>query len=285
MEAARIGAGEPEEQEMTFIDHLEALRWHIIRAAASIVIFGLLAFFSKEFVFHDVILGPSRPDFWSYQMWCKLAVYLNAPEICIDKINFTIQSREMSSQFTTHMSVSFTIGLILAFPYAFWEIWRFIKPGLYPRERKNSRGAVFFVSLLFMVGLLFGYYVAAPLSINFLASYQVDASISNEFDLNSYISTLSTMVFSCALMFELPMVVYFLARAGVVSPEMLTLYRRHAIVVIMIIAAIVTPPDVMSMSLVAIPLYLLFEISVVIAQVVKKNNLKRLNKELAENES
>jgi len=284
LEAKRIGTGE-EPQEMSFIDHLEALRWHVIRAAASIVVFGLAAFFSKDFIFHDIILAPSRPDFLSYRMWCKLGQAVNAPEICIDKINFVLQSREMSSQFTTHMSVSFTIGLVLAFPYAFWELWRFIKPGLYPTERKSSRGAVFFVSVLFILGLLFGYYGAAPLSMNFLASYQVDASIANEFDLNSYISTLTTMVFSCALMFELPMVVYFLAKAGLISSEFLAVFRRHAIVVIMIISAIVTPPDVLSMSLFAIPLYLLYELSIVIAKNVRKRDVDRLNKNLTRNEA
>ena len=284
MEAKRIGVGE-EPQEMSFIDHLEALRWHVIRAAASIVVFGLAAFFSKDFIFHDIILAPSRPDFWSYRMWCKLGELVHAPEICIDKINFTLQSREMSSQFTTHMSVSFTIGLVLAFPYAFWELWRFIKPGLYPTERKNSRGAVFFVSILFLIGLLFGYYGAAPLSMNFLASYQVDPTISNEFDLNSYISTLTTMVFSCALMFELPMVIYFLAKAGLISSEFLAVFRRHAIVVIMVISAVVTPPDVLSMSLFAIPLYLLYEASIIIAKNVRKRDVVRLNQELKSNEA
>ena len=284
MEAKRIGEGE-EQQEMSFIDHLEELRWHLIRAAASIIVFGLAAFFSKDFIFHDFILAPSRPDFWSHRRWCKLGELVNAPESCIDKINFTLQSREMSSQFTTHMSVSFTLGLILAFPYAFWELRRFIKPGLYPTERKNSRGAVFFVSVLFIMGLLFGYYGAAPLSMNFLASYKVDASIANEFDLNSYISTLTTMTFACALMFELPMVIYFLAKAGLVSSEFLAVFRRHAIVVIAIISAVVTPPDVMSMSLFAIPLYLLYEVSILIARNVRKRDVARLNKELKTNEA
>ncbi len=279
MEAKRIGTG-ADAGEMSFVDHLEALRWHLIRAAASIVIFGLAAFFLKDFVFHDVILAPSRTDFWTYRQICALGDLIGNPELCIRKMNFIIQAREMSSQFTTHMSVSFTLGLVLAFPYAFWEIWRFIKPGLYPRERKNSQGAVFFVSVLFLLGLLFGYYFAAPLSINFLASYQVDPSIENQIDLDSYISTLSTMVFSCALMFELPMVVFFLAKAGIISAEFLTVYRRHAIVAVMIISAVVTPPDVLSMTLFAVPLYLLYEASAIIARVVRRRDVERLNKEL-----
>ncbi|RDC65737.1 twin-arginine translocase subunit TatC [Adhaeribacter pallidiroseus] len=268
------------EHEMSFIDHLEELRWHLIRSVASILVFATGAFLSKDFIFHDLILGPSRADFFTYRKLCELGAYLGRPEVCIDKISFTLQSREMSSQFTTHMTVSAIIGLVLAFPYTFWEIWRFIKPGLYEREQKNSRGAVFFVSLLFFTGTLFGYFIAAPLSINFLASYQVDPSILNEFDLASYISTLTTMTFSCALMFELPMIVFFLAKAGLVSPEIMKLYRRHAIVVILIIAAVISPPDVMSMMLIAIPLLLLYEVSIYIAKAVRKKDIDRLNDEL-----
>ncbi len=268
------------ENEMSFIDHLEELRWHLIRSVASILVFAIAAFVSKDFIFHDLILGPSRADFFTYRKLCELGTYLGRSGLCIDKISFTLQSREMSSQFTTHMTVSAIIGLVLAFPYTFWEIWRFIKPGLYEREQKNSRGAVFFVSLLFFSGTLFGYFIAAPLSINFLASYQVDPSILNEFDLASYISTLTTMTFSCALMFELPMIVFFLAKAGLVSPEIMKLYRRHAIVVILIIAALISPPDVMSMMLIAIPLLILYEVSIYIAKAVRKKDIARLNEEL-----
>ena len=269
------------QHEMSFIDHLEELRWHLIRSVASILVFAIAAFVSKEFIFHDLILGPSRPDFYTYRKLCELGAYLGRPELCIKDISFTLQSREMSSQFTTHMTVSGIIGLVMAFPYTFWEIWRFIRPGLYPREQKNSRGAVFFVSLLFFVGTLFGYFIAAPLSINFLASYTVDPAIKNEFDLASYISTLTTMTFACALMFELPMIVYFLAKAGILSPEIMKVYRRHAIVVILVIAAVISPPDVMSMLLIAIPLLLLYELSITIAKVVRKNDIDRLNEELS----
>ena len=265
------------EQEMSFIDHLEELRWHILRALASILVFGFGAFMAKTFVFHDLILGPSRPDFYTYRKLCELGDYLGNKGICIDKIPFTLQSREMSSQFTTHITVSLIIGLILAFPYAFWEIWRFIEPGLYPNERKNSRGAVFFVTILFIIGVLFGYFIASPLSINFLASYTVDPSILNEFDLSSYIGTLTRMTLACGIMFELPMIVFFLAKAGIASPELMRLYRRHAIVVILIIAALISPPDVLSMTIFALPLIGLYELSILIAKGVQRSTLKRLN--------
>jgi len=266
---------------MSFIDHLEALRWHVIRAAISVVVFATGAFFCKEFLFHDVILGPSRPDFWTYRMFCKFGALVHAPDLCIDKIHFVIQNREMSGQLTMHISTSLMVGIVLAFPYLFWEIWRFVKPGLYPHERQNSRGAVFFVSVLFLLGLLFGYYIAAPLSINFLAGYVVDASIENQIDMQSYMSTLSTMSLSCALVFELPMIVFFLAKAGLVTPEIMQLYRKHAIVVILILAAVITPPDISAQIIVTIPILLLYELSIHIARMVRRGDAARLNAQLA----
>jgi sec-independent protein translocase protein TatC len=271
---------EEQEQEMSFIDHLEELRWHIIRAVGSIFVFAIAAFMAKSFVFHDVILAPSRTDFFTYRVMCQLGDYLGSEALCIDKLQFTIQSRTMSGQFTMHLLVSFMIGLALAFPYAFWEIWRFISPGLYPQERQNSRGAVFFVSLLFIIGMLFGYYVVAPLSINFLSSYTVDPSILNEFDIASYIETLVMLVFACAIMFELPIIVFFLTKAGLISPEVMRLYRKHSLVAILVISALITPPDVTSMMLIAFPLLLLYEVSIFVSSAVRKSDLKRLNDSL-----
>lgn len=268
-----------DEHEMSFIDHLEILRWHIVRSVASILVFAIGAFLAKDFIFHDLILGPSRVDFFTYRKLCELGAYLGNPDLCIQKINFTLQSREMASQFTTHMTVSFIVGLILAFPYAFWEIWRFIQPGLYDNERKNSRGAVFFVSVLFLLGLLFGYFIAAPLSINFLSSYSIDPSIKNEFDLSSYIDTLTRLTLACGIMFELPMIIFFLAKAGIASPELMRLYRRHAVVVILVIAALISPPDVLSMTIFALPLIGLYEVSILIAKVVQARDLRRLNRQ------
>ncbi|WP_369810995.1 twin-arginine translocase subunit TatC [Hymenobacter aranciens] len=270
-----------DQQEMSFIDHLEALRWHIIRSAIAVVVFTTIAFFAKDFLFHDLILGPSRNDFWTYRMFCKLGQMVSA-EPCSDMVNFIIQNRTMSGQLSMHISTSFIVGIILTFPYLFWEIWRFVKPGLYPHERAGSRGAVFFVSVLFLLGTLFGYYIAAPLSINFLASYTVDASIENQIDLQSYISTLTTMTLSCALVFELPMIVYFLAKAGLITPEIMQMYRRHAIVVILIIAAIVTPPEITSQIIVTIPILLLYELSIYIARAVRRNATASLNAKLKE---
>jgi len=265
---------------MSFIDHLEALRWHIIRSAIAVVVFTTIAFLSKDFLFHDLILGPSRNDFWTYRMLCKLSKLFSPDEPCAQQVNFIIQNRTMSGQLSMHISSSFVMGIVLTFPYLFWELWRFVKPGLYPHERKNSQGAVFFVSILFILGVLFGYYVAAPLSINFLASYTVDASIENQIDLQSYLSTLTTMTLSCGFVFELPMIVFFLAKAGLITPEIMQLYRKHAIVVILIIAAIITPPDISAQIIVTIPVVLLYELSINIARAVRRGDTARLNKEL-----
>lgn len=257
-----------EEAHMSFVDHLEVLRWHIIRSAISILLFSTIAFLSKDFLFHDLILGPSRPDFWTYRMLCRLGQMLHAEGMCIDKLGFIIQSREMSGQLSMHFSAAFTVGLALAFPYTFWEIWRFVAPGLKASERRASRGAVFFVAVLFALGTLFGYFIAAPMSINFLSSYQVDASIENQIDIQSYVSTLTTMTLSCAFVFELPVIVYFLAKAGLVNAALMRSYRRHAIVVILVLAAIITPPDVSAQIIVTIPILLLYEASIWIARVV-----------------
>ncbi|MCG8340124.1 MAG: twin-arginine translocase subunit TatC [Cytophagales bacterium] len=253
---------------MPFLEHLEELRWRIIRSLVAIFVFAIIAFLSKEFVFHTIILGPSRPDFWTYRMLCKLGECVNAPALCIEHLPFTLQSRQMTGQFTMHLTSSLVLGLIGAFPYAFWELWQFIKPGLYARERSAVHGTTFVVSCLFLLGVLFGYYIIVPLAINFLASYQLDPRILNEFDIISYVSTLATLVLACAFMFQLPMAVYFLAKVGIAKPSLMRTYRRHAIIVIFTLSAIITPPDVMSQLLIAIPLVLLYEFSIFIAQFV-----------------
>jgi len=269
---------ESPENEMSFLDHLEALRWHILRSLAAIIFLMIVAFFSKKLLFHDIILAPSRTDFWTYRMLCKLGVYLNQPFLCVEKLSFSIQSRTLTGQFTTHIGVSFVAGLIMAFPYVFWEIWQFVKPGLYPKERTMTRGSVFYVSLLFFLGISFGYWILSPLSINFLANYQIDESILNEVDLLSYIETLMMMVLACGLMFQLPMVVLVLAKAGLVNTSFLKTYRRHAILVIVIVSAILTPsPDMFSQIIVALPIYMLYELSILLAFRVEKQSLKAAN--------
>ncbi len=177
---------------MSFLNHLEELRWHVIRSFVAVAVFAVAAFVSPDFVFGTLILGPSKTGFWTYRMLCQLSELMGTEALCIDTLPFVIQSRQMTGQFTIHITSSFAVGIIAAFPYAFWEIWRFIGPGLYAKERRVARGAVFYVSLLFAIGVLFGYLILTPLSVNFLANYQIDPSILNEFDIVSYVSTVTT---------------------------------------------------------------------------------------------
>lgn len=248
--------------EMSFLDHLEELRWHIIRAIIAIMVFTIAAFVGKGIVFGQIILGPSKTDFWTYQMLCTLGKLINIPTLCISDLPFIIQSRQMTGQFTMHITSSFAVGLVCAFPYAFWEIWRFIAAGFYVNERRIARGAVFYVSSLFIIGILFGYFVLTPLSINFLANYQIDPSILNEFDIVSYVSTVTTLVLSCGLLFQLPIVIYFLTRSGILTPDILRNYRKHGIVIIFALGAMLTPPDPFSQILIALPLIGLYQFSI-----------------------
>nr|WP_290427047.1 twin-arginine translocase subunit TatC [Algoriphagus limi] len=255
---------------MSFLDHLEALRWHLLRSIAAILIFSVIAFLAKSIVFGIVILGPSKIDFFTYRVLCDLSSFVNMPALCIDELPFTIQSRQMTGQFSMHMTSSFVVGFIVAFPYVFWEVWRFISPGLYDQEKQAARGAVFFVSLLFFLGAAFGYYILSPLSINFLSNYQLDPSILNEFDITSYVTTLTMLVLASAIMFQLPVVIYFLSMSGLVTSGMLRTYRRHAIVVILVLAAVITPPDVISQLLIAMPILVLYEAGINIAKRLEK---------------
>jgi sec-independent protein translocase protein TatC len=261
--------------EMSFLDHLEELRWHLIRSLTAIFVFAIAAFVSKGVIFGEIILGPSKPSFWTYRMLCNLSEILSSDALCISELPFIIQSRQMTGQFSMHITSSFVIGLICAFPYAFWEIWRFVKPGLYDKERKAATGATFYVSLLFFMGVFFGYFVVTPISINFLSNYQIDPSILNEFDIISYVSTVTTLVLACALLFQLPIVVYFATKAGLVSSSLLKTYRKHSIVVILMLSAVLTPPDPFSQVLIAIPLGLLYQLSILIAVKLEKKERKQ----------
>lgn len=264
-----------EEKEMSFIDHLEELRWHLIRAVIAIFVISIVAFISVDFVFNTVILGPAKPEFWTFRMLCKLGDMINSSALCVKDIPFKIQSRQMTGQFTMHITSSFVIGIIVAFPYVFWEFWRFISPGLRMNERSVSRGAVASVTLLFTMGVLFGYYIMAPLSVNFLANYQVSELIYNEFDITSYVGTVTTLVLGSGILFQLPIVVFFLSKVGIISPELMRTYRKHSIVIILILGAMLTPPDPLSQVLISLPLYGLYEFSIIISKSVYRKKRKQ----------
>ena len=260
--------------EMSFLEHLEVLRWHLVRSAIVLGVLTLVAFFNKSFIFDTIILAPKNANFWTYHFLCSVSKMFGMDEaLCINEIPFTLISIDMSGQFSTHIWVSMIAGVVVAFPYICWEIWSFIKPALHQNEIKYSRGIVFFSSLLFTLGVLFGYYFIAPLSINFLGSYTVSEEVKNSISLNSYITTITTLTLAAGIVFELPILVYFLSKIGILTPQFMRHYRKHAIVIILIIAAIITPPDVASQILVTIPILILYEISIFISGFVVKKNV------------
>lgn len=265
--------------EMSFLDHLEELRWHLIRSTMAVVLLGFVAFLMREFIFDTVIFGPKNPDFPTYGVFCKLSRWLGFSEaFCHNEPLFRIQSRVMAGQFSAHIWTSIWAGFIVGFPYILYEMWKFISPGLYDKERKYSRGFILVASLLFFIGVLFGYYVVAPLSINFLGGYQVSEEVFNDIDLSSYISTVRAAVLACGLIFELPIIIYFLTKIGLVTPEVLKKYRKVALVIVLIISAVITPPDVASQIIVAVPVLILYQISIYISKVVLKKEAKRNEK-------
>ncbi|MEM9819858.1 MAG: twin-arginine translocase subunit TatC [Bacteroidota bacterium] len=255
------------EGEMTFLEHLEELRWHLVRAVVSILIFAIAVFVSGEFFFEKVIMAPKEKSFATYQFICGLS-----EKLCFYPPQFDLTTIQLGEQFFVHMKVAFFAGLIFAFPYIFWEIWRFIKPGLYPAERKAARGMVFICSTLFIMGILFGYYIIAPFAITFLANYDMGAV--NTTTLSSYVNSMTMFTLPTGLVFELPIIVYFLSKVGLIGPQFMRTYRRHAFIVILILAAIITPPDVVTQFLIGIPLFILYEVSIVISARVVKNKEK-----------
>ncbi len=260
-----------EGQEMTFLEHLEELRWHIIRAFGSIVVFAILAWVYREWIYGTVILGPSKPEFWTYRMMCKLGHMIGADGLCVEAINFKLQNIEVGGQFKMALTTAGIVGLLFAFPYAFWEIWRFVKPGLKFSEKKAARGAVFFVTFLFFTGVLFGYYVVTPLVVNFLANFTLDESIVNEFNIVSYISTIATLTLACGVAFQLPIVVFVLSKVGILTPAFMREYRKHSVIVILIVAAIITPsPDIFSQVIVALPLFVLYEVGILVSARIER---------------
>jgi sec-independent protein translocase protein TatC len=258
------------EGEMSFLEHLEVMRWHLLRSIAAIVILALVAFVFKEIVFDKIILAPKEPVFPTNRWLCRLGEILNLKRICINQHPFTLQTVKMAEQFSMHIIVSLVSGVVIAFPYIFWEFWRFIVPALYDKEKNTARGAVFFTSLLFVLGVLFGYYIICPLSVNFLGNYKVSESVVSSPTLRSYVSTITSVVLAAGLVFQLPILVYFLSKIGLVTPGFLKKYRRHALVIIVTLSAIITPPDVFSQVLVALPLTLLYEIGIIISKRIMK---------------
>lgn len=260
---------------MAFVDHIEELRWHIIRALISILIGSIVVFINSSWVFDQIILAPAKDEFISYRVLCKLGDLVHIDAICMDALKIDFQNTELAGQFMMSFSVSFMLGFVIAFPYVFWEFWRFIKPALKPNELKYARGIVFWTSLLFFIGVFFAYYVVAPFTINFFANYQLSPMFKNIITMSNYYGTMSDLVLGIAVVFELPVIVYFLSRVGLLTPRIMRERRRHAILIIFIVAAVITPPDFFTIWLVAIPLIFLYEIAISISARVYKRRQKR----------
>jgi sec-independent protein translocase protein TatC len=263
-----------EEKEMSFLDHLEELRWHIVRSVAAIMIFMILAFVYAKWIFDHIVFAPAKASFITFRLMCQLGDYIGSDALCVTEIPFKVQSRYVTGQFSMQFAAAFVIGLIVAFPYVFWEIWRFIKPGLYSTEKKSSRGATISVTFLFLLGVSFGYFVLCPMSMWFFSTYTISDSIVNEFDITSYVQTIVALVFGSGVLFQLPVVIFFLTRIGLVTPTFLRTYRKYAVIIILVLAAIITPPDPLSQTIIAIPLYLLYEISILISAMEVRRKLR-----------
>ncbi len=263
----RSNHGEPEEEkEMTFWEHLDELRGTLWRVLVAILVTSIVAFIFKDVLFDDIILAPKSKTFITYRAFCKLGEWLSMPSLCIDPSQFQLINISLAGQFTSHMNISLVAGLILALPYALWELWRFIKPGLSDQEVRSSRGAVTVISFLFILGVLFSYFIVAPLMINFLGGYVVSESVSNQIALTSYVSAITMMTLLMGLLFELPVLILFLTKIGVITPDYLRKYRKHVVIGILVIAGIITPsPDMFSQVIVAVPLYALFELSLLLS--------------------
>lgn len=262
-------------EDMSFWEHLEALRWHFIRSAIVIIVMGVIALIYNDFIFDKIILAPKEPSFITNKLLCWFGGKINVDYFCINNLDMKIINTDMAGQLTTSIWVSLIAGLILAIPYVLWEFWQFIKPALNEKERKYSRGFVYVTSLLFLSGVVFSYFLIVPLTINFLATYKVSENVSNYITLNSYISTVTTLSFATGLVFEFPILVYFLTKIGILTPLFLTRQRRNIIIIILVVGAIITPPDIFSQVMVSIPLYGLYELSIYISKIVYSKRKKR----------
>ena len=263
--------------EMSFLDHLEELRWHLIRATMGVLIIATLAFIFSRSIFKLIIFAPLEMNFPTYQYLCKAATFLGFENstFCAESLPMIIQNRTMAGQFSADIWTAITAGFVISFPYVIYEFWKFIAPGLHENERKYSRGFIIISSILFFIGVLFGYYVVCPLSINFLANYNISDVVDNQIDISSYIALVRSTALASGIIFELPIIIYFLTKIGLVTPRFLKKYRKYALVIVLILSAIITPPDIASQVIVAIPVIVLYQVSIFISKVVVRNQKKK----------
>jgi sec-independent protein translocase protein TatC len=276
MALKQIFKNSPEKAEMSFIEHLEELRWHIMRSVIALLLGTVFVFFNMDFFFNGVVMGPAHRDFITYKVLCNISHSLGMGRaMCLEDIELKLISTEMSSQFMMSFTIAMIGGFIVVFPYVFWEFWRFAKPALTPAEQRQTRGIIFWVSLLFFSGVGFGYYLLAPYTVNFFASFTLSPLIQNTFTIGDYIDNIVSLVLGTGIVFQLPLVVYFLSKVGILTPNFLRTNRKFAFVIILVLAAVITPPDVVSMTIVTIPILLLYEVSIWIsARAVKRMEMK-----------
>lgn len=261
--------------EMSFLGHLEELRWHLVRSTAVIFILAVVLFVFKEAIYDNFIIAHTHSDFVTYRFFCEVfgAIGIDS-SFCDIQIPSKLQALSLTQQLMSSLWVSLILGFILSFPYLLWEMWRFIAPGLHKKERNKSKGFLFIASLLFFVGIAFSYYVIMPMSVSFFYGFQISENIVNNFTLDSYISLFTNTMLGISLVFELPVVIYFLTKLGLVTPAFLKKYRKHALVLVLVLSAIITPPDVASQVIVSIPILILYEISIYISRFVIKKQEK-----------
>lgn len=276
MAFAKIFKNSPEKAEMSFVDHLEELRWHIARSVVALLVGTVVVFVKMEFFFDQVVMGPAHSNFLTYRVLCSVSHRIGLGNaMCLENINLKLISTEMGSQFMMSFTIAFVGGFILVFPYIFWEFWKFTSPALTEKERQRTSGIIFWVSLLFFLGVGFGYYLIAPYTVNFFASYTLSPLVSNMFTLSDYIDNIVSLVLGTGIVFQLPLVVFFLSKVGVLSPAFLRTSRKYAFLVILVIAAVITPPDVVSMTICTLPLLFLYEVSIWISARAIKNDEKK----------
>jgi len=263
-----------DEKVMSFWDHLEELRGHIFRSLIAVFILAGLAFANRNIVFDTIILAPSSSHFITYRLLCKLGHWMSVNSLCISNMHLKIINIKMSGQFLTHMYISIVAGFIVAFPYVLWEIWRFVQPALHENEKKYSRGGLLISTMLFLTGVAFSYFLIVPLTVNFLGTYSVSTDVVNQISLSSYISTVVSVTFAVGVVFELPILVYFLTRIGILTPDMMKKNRKYMFVVLLVVSAIITPPDIFSQLMVMIPLWGLYELSILVSKRVYKRLLR-----------
>ncbi len=264
---------------MSFLDHLEELRWHLVRSFVAVFVVAILVFVNINFVFNEILLAHLKPDFTTYQFFCKVFTYIGIDSnFCTITFKQTLQALNPTQQLMTGIWSSLILGFVVSFPYILWEFWRFIAPGLHSSERKKSRGFIFISSLLFFLGILFSYYVILPMSVYFFYNFEISDVIENNFKLEAYISLITNTLIGVALLFELPVVIFFFTKIGLITPEFLRKYRKHSLVVVLVLSAIITPPDVASQVIVSVPIMILYEISIYVSQYVLKKQNKNVSK-------